>query len=136
MMRASSRREDAMPDHHSVLCIVGNTTDTKAVAATIRLAGYEPLTTSDWNQGIALCFVNRQIEAVVLDYREKESVGICLAQVLCSIRSDVPILLITTKIIDPTPKGIDVCVCAGQSAEELSPVLQTLIKATRWAISA
>jgi hypothetical protein len=125
-----------MPDHHSVLCIVGSTTDIHAVVATVRLAGYEPLTTSDWNQGIALYFVNRQLEAVVLDYREKESVGICLAQALRTLRADVPILLITTKMIDPTPKGIDVCVCAGQNPEELSPVLQTLIRTTGCAISA
>lgn len=105
-----------MPDHHPVLCIVGDTTDTSAVAATISIAGYEPLTTSDWNQGIAQCFVNRQLEAMVLDYREKESIGICLAQALCSMRPDVPILLVTTKIIDPAPKGIDVCVSVPDKA--------------------
>jgi DNA-binding NtrC family response regulator len=125
-----------MRDHHSVLCIADEHTDTGAVTASIRLAGCDPLTMNDWNQGIAQYFVNRQIEAVVLDYRGQEGVGICLAKALRSIRADVPILLITTKKIDPAPKGIDLCVCAAEASEELSSVLQGLLRTTGCAASA
>jgi DNA-binding response OmpR family regulator len=118
-----------MPDH-CVLCIADNLADHSPLLAALRLAGYHPLTADDSNQAMALYFVTRQLEAVVLDHRAKESVGICLAQALRSLRGDVPILLLSTKIFDPVPKGIDVCVCVRESAEELIPALRMLLKTT------
>ena len=70
-----------MPDH-SILCVRDFAGDNDTVAAAIRLAGYHPLTANDSSHAMALYFVNRQLEAVVLDHRAKESVGICLAQAL------------------------------------------------------
>jgi CheY-like chemotaxis protein len=117
-----------MPDH-SILCVRDFVSDSDPVAATIRLAGYHPLTANDLSQAMALYFVTRQLDAVVLDHRAKESVGICLAQAMRSLRGDIPILLLSTKVFDPMPKGIDACVCITESAEELIPVLRMLLTA-------
>jgi DNA-binding response OmpR family regulator len=126
-MRVSVRREDVMPDH-SILCVRDFVSDNDPVAAAVRLAGYHPLTANDLSQAMALYFVTRQLDAVVLDHRAKENVGICLAQALRSIRADIPILLLSTKVFDPIPKGIDACVCVSGSVEELIPVLHMLLR--------
>ena len=113
--------------NHSILCVRDFVPDNDTVAAAIRLAGYHPLTANDSSHAMALYFVNRQLEAVVLDHRAKENVGICLAQALRTLRADIPILLLSTKVFDPMPKGIDACVCVTESAEELIPVLRLLL---------
>lgn len=112
---------------HLILCI-GNSASGAAIGSAASLAGCEPIVTDDWNRAVAQFFVNRRIEAVVLDYRGNEGVGMCLAQTLHMLRRDVPVLLISSKDIDRQPKGVDICVYMKDDADDLVQVLKTVLQ--------
>ena len=112
---------------HPILCVADGQLSANLVTAAVRLAGCEPVTVADWNEAIALFYVDRQIEAVVLDYRGKEGAGLCLAQALRSLRADVPVVLVSAKNIDGRPKGIDSCISVNQNTDELVRLLQVLV---------
>lgn len=95
----------------------------------IRGAGCEPLLVEDWTEAVGIFFVNRRVRAVVIDCHGRESLALCLAQTLRSLRNQVPVILLSSQIVDPIPPGIDACLCRKKSCDEVLPRLRSLLTA-------
>ncbi len=118
-------------DTTTILCVTDDTTANGSVLEALRDAGYEVLVASSAAQAAALLFIHRRIEAVVLDQRLKDRASIRLVRLLRSLRSDVPILLLSRDVLDPLPRCIDACVCVGQELGSLLPILHTMVLGKR-----
>lgn len=117
--------------HYTILYVAPDLSDGSPVALSLRAAGCRMVTTDSPAQALALLFVNRRIDAVVLDERAGQPNSIGLAKLLRSLRADIPILLVAQGKIDPLPRGVDACVCTGEEGAALLPVLGTLLL-QRW----
>ncbi len=80
---------------------------------------YELLNTSS-SQAPAVLFVNRRIEAVVLDQGGKGN-AYCLAPILKAIRRNIPILILTRSQAEPPAAGASV-----RAETELTDLLSAL----------
>ncbi len=97
----------------------------------LRLADYDSVVTSSSVQAVAFLFVNRRINAVVLDQQTRERPSLALARTLHSVRADVPILLLSPGLLEPLPACLDACVQADRDFASLVPILNTLLT-ERW----
>ncbi len=102
-----------------------------SVACSLERGGYELRITANACHAAVLALLDRRIEAVVLDQRLKRRPSLGLAWVLRSLRADVPIVLLSSEVLEPLPRCIDACVCVGQEIEPLLTVLNALV-ATGW----
>lgn len=102
-----------------------------SIAPSLERAGYELHTTSNGLQATLLALLGRRIEAIVLDQRAKERASLGLAWLLRSVRADVPIVLLSSAMLEPLPRCVDACVCLGRELESLLTVLNALV-ATGW----
>ena len=82
-------------------------------------------------QALALLFVNRRINAVLLDQQTKHRPSLALARAMRSLRADIPIVLLSPEPIEPLPNCLDACVCGDRDLPSLIPVLNMLLTARR-----
>jgi DNA-binding response OmpR family regulator len=92
------------------------------VAQRLRQAGFEVFTTRP-QSAVAILFVNRRLDAVVLEDRGNKESACALAALLRSIRAEVPIVLVSASSLDGLPSGVDACVNPENSLEMLAGIL-------------
>jgi DNA-binding response OmpR family regulator len=114
---------------HTILCVADDTSSAQSLASKLQLAGYAAHCAAGPSQATALLFVNRSVEAVVLDQRSKSSASFALARLLRSLRRDIPILLLSAEVVDPLPSCIDGAVCTNAGIEGLLPMLDLVLGA-------
>ncbi len=111
--------------NHLVLCLTDDPAG-NAIAATLESASYEVVSTNSAARAMALLFVNRGIDAVVLD-QSKNGAWLETARLMRSIRADIAFVTVSRGRLESVPRWIDACVSAGQEEEALVPVLDTLL---------
>jgi len=115
--------------NHTILCVADNISSAQSLAARLQQAGYAAHSAASASQATALLFVNRSVEAVVLDQRTKPDTGLTVARLLRSFRRDIPILLLSADVVDPLPSCIDGAVCTTAGIEGLLPMLDLVLDA-------
>ena len=95
----------------------------------LNLAAYDSVLTASSIQALALLFVNRRINAVLLDQQTKHRPSLMLARAMRSLRPDIPIVLLAPEPIEPLPKCLDACLCAERDLGSLIPMLHMLLTA-------
>ncbi len=105
----------------TVLC-VNDETSNGATPERLRQAGFEVFTARP-RQAVAILFVNRRLNAVVLEDYGNQEAACALAALLHSIREDIPIVLVSSSLLDRLPSGVDACVRPDSGFEMLSGVL-------------
>jgi CheY-like chemotaxis protein len=116
-----------MKPTHTLLYITDDLSTVDSNARKLEGAGLEVVSASSISDAVALLFVSRRVEAVVLDKRSDPQTTLDLARVLKSFR-DVPVILVSPKSIDPLPKCIDASVCMDNFAGEMPRLVEAMLK--------
>jgi DNA-binding NtrC family response regulator len=115
-----------MMSTHTVLYVSDDLLAADSCSRRFKGAGLELVSTSSASDAIALLFVNRRFEAVLLDQRKNSQASLGLAQVLKSFR-DIPIILVATQVVEPLPASVDACVCVNDDIEELPHMIEAIL---------
>ncbi len=120
-MNVTARRKRDVMAKRTVLCVNDETSD-GATPERLRQAGFEVFAARP-RQAVAILFVNRRLDAVVLEDYGNQEAACALAALLHSIRKDIPIVLVSSCLLDRLPSGVDACVSPDSGLEMLSGVL-------------
>jgi DNA-binding NtrC family response regulator len=115
-----------MKSTHTVLYITDDLSTVDLTAWKLDGTGLEFVSTNT-SDAVALLFVNRRVEAVVLDKRREPHAAIDLARVLKSFR-DIPLILVSANSIDSLPKCVDACVCIDDVVGEMPRLIEAMLK--------
>lgn len=119
--------EIIMMPTHTVLYVTDDLSTIKSSERKLEGAGLEIVSTASASDAVALLFVNRRVEAVVLDRQLDPQTTLGLARVLKSLR-DIPVILVSAKSIDPLPKAVDACVCLNDVIGELPRLIEAILE--------
>jgi DNA-binding NtrC family response regulator len=112
---------------HTVLYISDDVLAADSCARRLKGTGLELVSTTSASDAIALLFVNRRLEAVLLDQRKHSQPHLGLARVLKSFR-DIPVILVSTQMVEPLPTSVDACVCVNDEIEELPQMIEAILE--------
>ncbi len=114
------RKRDGMTKR--TLLYVIDEVSVSSTAERLRQAGFEVFTAHP-RQAVAILFVNRRLDAVVLEDDGNHEAACALAALLRTLRGDIPIVLVSSFLFEPLPSGVDACVNPETGLEMLSGVL-------------
>lgn len=100
---------------------------TSSISAALEATGYDVVSTENAMQAIALVYVMHSVAAVVLDQYAIEEASSDLTHSLRAICPCVPIILLCADRIDRLPSGVDYCVNAEQTIENIISELHRLL---------
>lgn len=109
-----------MTSKRTVLYVADSQPFHSAAVGELRAEGYEVVKTENLRQAIALLFLNRKIEAVVIQACADEADFLRAARTLRSIRLEIPIIAIA----GPEWKPGFASTCVGEDTRELLQVLR------------
>jgi DNA-binding NtrC family response regulator len=109
-----------MTSKRTVLYVADSQPFHSAAVAELRAEGYDVVKTENLRQAIALLFLNRKIEAVVIQPCAGDTDFLRAARILKSIRMEIPIIAIA----GPEWKPGFASACVGEDTRELLQVLR------------
>jgi hypothetical protein len=112
---------------YTILCLSDGPME--AIASRLR-SQCELLTTSSASQAMAYLFVNRRIDAVILDQRSQAHASVGIARLLHSMRADVPVVLLSPEVLQPLPRGVTACLSGEDTLDRVVPTLNALLATT------
>jgi DNA-binding NtrC family response regulator len=115
-----------MMSTHTILYISDDLSAADSYARKLKGTGLDLVSTSSASDAAALLFVNRRFEAVVLDQRKNSQTHLDLARVLKSFRN-IPIILVSTQVVEPLPTSVDALVCVNDEMEELPRMIEAIL---------
>ncbi len=111
---------------YTILCL-SNDPCASDIARGLRSNVYQLLVTGSTAQAMAYLFVNRRIDAVILDHGSEPHAGVGVARLLRSVRPDIPILLLCQEMLEPLPNCVDACLSGEDIPAALDPTLNLLL---------
>jgi DNA-binding NtrC family response regulator len=115
-----------MNPRHTILYVGENLASDNSIIGRLKSAGYNMVSASRSTEAVAKLFANR-IEAIVLDQRSTEKINLGLAKFVKSFRAAVPVILLSTQLLDPLPRCIDAGVCVQEELSGLVPTIELLL---------
>ena len=111
----------------AVLCITEDEMSARVLAADFQRDGWQIITTDDAGEAIALLFVSRNVQAVLLDQRHEPTPHWTLARMLKRLRPQVRIFLMASRAVDPLPACIDVYLPASDGLQAMEEALHVVM---------
>lgn len=108
---------------YTILCL---SNDPAAIASRLH-DQCELLTTSSASQAMAYLFINRRIDAVIVDQRSQPRANPGIVRLLRSIRAEVPVVLLSPDLLQPLPRGVAACLSGDATLDRLVPTLNLLL---------
>jgi DNA-binding NtrC family response regulator len=115
-----------MNPKHTILYVGENLAPDNSIVGRLKSAGYNMVSASRSTEAVAKLFANH-IEAIVLDQRSTEKINLGLAKFVKSFRAAVPVILLSTQLLDPLPRCIDAGVCLQEELSALVPTIELLL---------
>lgn len=109
-----------MPSY-TILCVSDDPAG-GSIALGLRNKVHQVIIAESPTHAMAYLFVNRRIDAVIIDQQTQPCAGLNTAHLLRRVRADVPILLLSSETVDPRPFCVDACL----SRDNLDALLLTL----------
>jgi CheY-like chemotaxis protein len=106
--------------------VVREKTDSNSLFRLLQDAGYELTTTTDQSQALAMLFVMKSVDAVIVDQREDEHASFDLPRHLRALRRNVPIVLLSHEPLPQIPDYVDACISDQEPLDRLVHVLDEL----------
>jgi CheY-like chemotaxis protein len=110
--------------------IVRGKNESSSLFRVLQDAGYE-LTTTDQSQALAMLFVMKSVDAVIVDQRAEEHARAELPRHLRGLRRDVPIVVLSHDPMPQLPECVDACVSDQEPLDKLVHVLDELADHSR-----
>src|SRR5579863_6986506 len=98
-----------------------------SIVGRLKNAGFDLISAHKATDAIAKLFANRRVQAVVLDQRRTDNISLGLARFVKSFRAAVPVILLSTQLLDPLPRCIDAGVCVQDELGGLVPTIQMFL---------
>ena len=115
-----------MNPRHTILYVGENLSRDNSIVSKLKSAGFNMVSASRSTEAVAKLFANR-IEAIVLDQRSTPKITLGLAKFIKSFRAAVPVILLSTQLLDPLPRCIDAGVCLQEELGGLVPMIELLL---------
>jgi CheY-like chemotaxis protein len=109
-----------------ILYLFDKSSENLPVEDALRATGYEIVSASNATHAIALLFLIRSVAAVVLDDEVRQHARLDVARRIRAVCPQVPIILLSPYEME-LPPGIDACVSAGQSPENVTSAIRHLL---------
>lgn len=111
----------------TILYVARDLTKGSHILKKLRAAGFHLISARKAPEAIAKLFTNRRVEAIVLDQRATDKLDLGLARIVKSFRAAVPVILLSTHLVDPLPRCIDAGVCLHDEASGLVPTIEMFL---------
>jgi len=111
--------------------VVRDKTESNSLFRVLQDAGYELTTTTNQSQALAMLFVMKSVDAVIVDQRGEEHASFDLPRHLRGLRRDVPIVLLSHEPLPQLPDCVDACVSDQEPLEKLVQVLDEVVDHSR-----
>src|SRR5436305_12346012 len=111
----------------TILYINENRAADNSIIGKLKSSGFELISAGRATEAVAKLFANRKVEAIVLDQRATEQISLGLAKLIKSFRAAVPVILLSTQLLEPLPRCIDAGVCLHDDLGGLVPTIQLLL---------
>lgn len=122
-----------MNSKQTILYVTENLAADNSIVGKLRNSGFNLISASHSTEAVAKLFANR-IEAIVLDQRSTEKINLGLAKFIKSFRAAVPVILLSTQLLDPLPRCIDAGVCLQDELGGLVPTIELLLDSSDAAV--
>jgi len=108
-------------ERETVLYISDQRTRSKAISGALDAAGFDVVTTDRITQAVALLYILRSVDAVVLQVREQATLDVRSVRAMCP---DVPIVLLGRAQSYRLPSGADTYISVAQAVTTLAAAIQ------------
>ena len=115
------------PPTRTILYVARDLAAGSCIISKLRNANFNLISASKAPEAIAKLFTNRRVEAIVLDQRATDKVNLGLAKFVKSFRAAVPVILLSTQLIEPLPRCIDAGVCLQDELGGLVPTIEMFL---------
>jgi DNA-binding NtrC family response regulator len=122
-----------MNPKRTILYVTENLAAGNSIVGKLKNSGFNLISASRSTEAVAKLFANR-IEAIVLDQRSTEKINLGLAKFIKSFRAAVPVILLSTQLLDPLPRCIDAGVCLQDELGGLVPTIELLLDSSDAAV--
>ena len=122
-----------MNSKHTILYVTENLAPDNSIVGKLKNSGFDMISASRSTEAVAKLFANR-IEAIVLDQRATEKINLGLAKFIKSFRAAMPVILLSTQLLDPLPRCIDAGVCLQDELGSLVLTIELLLDSPEAAV--
>ncbi len=111
-------------ERETVLYISDQRSCSKAISDALDAAGFDVVATNRFTQAVALLYILRSVDAVVLPARERVTLEVRSVRAMCP---DVPIVILGRSQRYLLPSGADIYINAAQGLTTLAAVIQRAV---------
>src|SRR4051812_38920504 len=115
-----------MNSKRTILFVADDVSAKNSIIKKLKTSGFHLVSASRATGAIAKLFATRKIQAIVLDQREMK-INLGLAKFIKSFRAAMPVILLSTQLLDPLPRCIDAGVCLQDELGGLVPTIELLL---------
>jgi DNA-binding NtrC family response regulator len=123
-----------MNPKHTILYVGRDLTSGNPIFKKLKASGFNLVSASRNSEALAKLFANSGVEAIVLDQRATDKLSLGLAKFVKSFRAAVPVILLSTQLIEPLPRCIDAGVCIHDELGGLVPTIEMFLDGADTAI--
>lgn len=116
-----------MNPKRTILFVAKDLSLSHSIIGKLKGSGFNLISADKSTEAVAKLFANRRVEAIVLDQRATEKISLGFAKFIKSFRAAVPVILLSTQLLDPLPRCIDAGVCIHDELGSLVPTIELLL---------
>ncbi len=116
-----------MSPKRTILFVADDVSPANSIIGKLKMSGFHLVSASRTSAAIAKLFSNRKVEAIVLDQRDTSRINLGLARFIKSFRAAMPVILLSTQLLDPLPRCIDAGVCLQDELGALVPTIELVL---------
>jgi DNA-binding NtrC family response regulator len=116
-----------MNPQRTILYVADDLSSSNSIIGKLKTSGFRLVSASRSLGAVAKLFSMRQVEAIVIDQRATGKVSLGLAKFVKSFRAAVPVILLSTQLLDPLPRCIDAGVCLQDELGALVPTIELVL---------
>ncbi len=119
-----------MNPQRTILYVAEDLSASNSIIGKLKTSGFQLVGASRSLGAIAKLFWTRRVEAIVIDQRATAKIDLGLARFVKSFRAAVPVILLSTQLLDPLPRCIDAGVCLQDEIGALVPTIELVLGGT------
>jgi DNA-binding NtrC family response regulator len=116
-----------MNPKRTILYVAKDLSLSNSIIGKLKSSGFKLISANRATEAVAKLFAHRRVEAIVLDQRATEKISLGLARFIKSFHAAVPVILLSTQLVDPLPRCIDAGVCVHDDLGSLVPTIELLL---------
>lgn len=116
-----------MNPQRTILYVADDLSGSDSIVGKLKTSGFRLVSATRSIGAIARLVSTRRLEAIVIDQRATPKINLGLARFVKSFRAAVPVILLSTQLLDPLPRCIDAGVCLQDELGALVPTIELVL---------